>query len=283
MKFSLIKNIVHASNDKPLQSRNRVSLPVEAPFRMLGLLFILIFIASTSMIIITLRDNLVDKKITQLLDDFYKAGLNYGMGIDDIIIEGREKTIKEDLLEKIGLSRDNNILETDLKEIKRRVEELPWVDTADIKRTYFPNTLQVRIYEKEVLALWQDKGEFYPLDMNGKVIDAEYIAHKPILVVTGDNAPEHITKLLEITSKNPELHERIVAAVLFSGRRWNLIFDSFEDGITVKLPQDDMQEAWEKFVKINNQYDVLNRKLTFIDLRYKNKVSVAISDTDNNK
>ena len=40
-----------------------------------------------------------------------------------------------------------------------------------------------------------------------------------------------------------------------------------------------MQQAWKKFVKINNQYDVLNRKLTIIDLRYKNKVSVTLSDT----
>ena len=103
------------------------------------------------------------------------------------------------------------------------------------------------------------------------------------MVITGDKAPEHITQLLKITSRNPELNKRIVAAVLFSGRRWNLIFDSFENGVTVKLPQDNVDEAWEKFVKINNQYAVLNRKLTFIDLRYKDKVSVTISDTEESK
>ena len=157
------------------------------------------------------------------------------------------------------------------------------MDRADVKRTYFPNTLQIKLYEKEVLALWQNNGIFYPLDINGEIIAAEYVAHKPILVITGDKAPEHITQLLKITSRNPELNKRIVAAVLFSGRRWNLIFDSFENGVTVKLPQDNVDEAWEKFVKINNQYAVLNRKLTFIDLRYKDKVSVTISDTEESK
>ena len=57
--------------------------------------------------------------------------------------------------------------------------------------------------------------------------------------------------------------------------------DNFEDGITVKLPQEDVEKAWEKFVKINNQYGLLNRKLTFIDLRYKDKVSVTLSDAEN--
>ena len=258
-------------------------MPIETPFRIFGLIFLLLLIASVSMIIITVRDSLVDKKVSQLLDEFYQNGLKYGLAIDDIIIEGREKTTKEDLLNAIGLSRENNILDTDLKEIKQKIEQLPWVEKADIKRTYFPNILQVKLYEKEVLALWQNNGKFYPLDMNGKIIDAEYVAHKPILVITGENAPEHIIKLLKITSQNPELNNRIVAAVLFSQRRWNLIFDSFENGITVKLPQDDMQQAWKKFVKINNQYDVLNRKLTIIDLRYKNKVSVALSNTVDEK
>ncbi len=282
MKIKKLTTIFNVK-EKPLQSRNRVSLPVEAPYRFFGLVFILLFILSVSMIIITLRDDLVNKKVKQIFDNFYAFSLQHGFGIDDIIIEGREKTVKEDLLLKIGLNRQNNILNTDLADIKKRIEELPWVENADVKRTYFPNTLQIKLYEKQVLALWQNEGKFYPLDMNGKIIEANYSAHKPILVITGDDAPEHIKELLEITSQNPELHKRIVAAVFFSGRRWNLVFDNFEDGITVKLPQEDMEKAWKKFVKINNQYGVLNRKLTFIDLRYKNKVSVTITGAEDNK
>ena len=280
MKIKIHKNSLNNKNEKPLQYRNRVSQPIEVPFRILGLVFVIL---SVSMIIITIRDSLVNKKLTQLFDEFYKVSSEYGFNVDDVIIEGREKTIKKDLLEKINVNRTDNILNTDLKEIKRRIEELPWVEKADVKRTYFPNTLQIKLYEKEVLALWQNNGIFYPLDINGEIIDAEYVAHKPILVITGDKAPEHITQLLKITSRNPELNKRIVAAVLFSGRRWNLIFDSFENGVTVKFPQDNVDEAWEKFVKINNQYAVLNRKLTFIDLRYKDKVSVTISDTEESK
>lgn len=283
MKFKFIKNLIRNFKEKPLQAKNRISLPVEAPIRFIALLLIILGIFSVSMVIITIRDNLVNKKIEQMLNSFYEFTAQHGLNIDDIIIEGREKTTKEELVAKLNLQRENNILDIDLNQLKKTLEELPWVKAVDIKRTYFPNILQIKLYEKEVLALWQNDNKFHPLDMNGKIIEAEYVLHKPILVVTGENAPEHINELLEITSSEPSLQKRIVAAVFFSNRRWNLIFDDFESGITVKLPEENVKQAWEKFVKINNQYGVLNRKLTFVDLRYKDKVSVALSDTDSVK
>ena len=280
MKFKFIKNFLNKSKEKPLQAKNRISLQVEAPIRFFALTLILLGIFSVSMVIITIRDSLVNKKIEQIMDSFYEITAQHGFNVDDIIIEGREKTTKEELLAKINLKRENNILDINLNELKNKIEELPWVRAADVKRTYFPNTLQIQLYEKEVLALWQDNNKFHPIDMSGKVIDAEYVLHEPILVITGENAPKHINELLEITSSEPELSKRIVAAVFFSNRRWNLVFDDFEKGITIKLPEEEVKQAWDKFVKINNQYGVLNRKLTFVDLRYKDKVSVALSDTD---
>ena len=280
MKFRLIKNLIKGSKEKPLQAKNRISLPVVAPIRFIALFLILLGTFSVSMVIITIRDSLVNKKIDQMLNSFYEFTAQHGLNIDDIIIEGREKTTKDELSAKINLQRENNILSIDLNDIKSKLEELPWVKAVDVKRTYFPNILQIKLYEKEVLALWQNDNKFYPVDMNGKIINAEYVAHKPILVITGENAPEHINELLKITSSDSQLQKRIVAAVFFSNRRWNIIFDDFETGITVKLPQEDVEQAWEKFVKINNQYGVLNRKLTFVDLRYKDKVSVALSNTN---
>ena len=57
----LQKLLTKTTKEKPLQSNNRVSLPIEAPFRFFCLVFVLFFIFSVSMIIITVRDSLVDK------------------------------------------------------------------------------------------------------------------------------------------------------------------------------------------------------------------------------
>ena len=43
-----------------------------------------------------------------------------------------------------------------------------------------------------------------------------------------------------------------------------------------------MEEAWKKLVKLDKTRGILKRKLTFIDLRLKNKVIVKISNKDAN-
>ena len=65
-----------------------------------------------------------------------------------------------------------------------------------------------------------------------------------------------------------------------SKRRWDLIFDDVENGIIVKLPQENVEDAWKKLIKLDKTKGILKRKLTFIDLRLKNKVVVKISNED---
>lgn len=279
MKIKNFKSLFSFAHDKPLVSQNRVSPPVEIPYRLIGNLLIMALIASVCLIIVTIRDNLIHKKINSFMDQFYQITTQNGWAISDIVIEGRHKTGREELLNKINLTRADNILQADLPVLKQKIEELPWIEKADVKRRYFPNILQIKLYEKDVLALWQSGDYFFPIDKNGKIINAHYTPHHPILVIVGHKAPDKVNQLLKITSSNPELQQRIKAAVLYSGRRWDLIFDDIEEGITVKMPEKDLKYAWDKFVKINNSHGLLKRKLTFIDLRYKNKLTVTV-DTE---
>ena len=50
------------------------------------------------------------------------------------------------------------------------------------------------------------------------------------------------------------------------------------------MPEENVAEAWKKLVKLDKTKGILKRKLTFIDLRLKNKVVVKINnDTVENK
>ena len=105
---------------------------------------------------------------------------------------------------------------------------------------------------------------------------------KNILQIVGQGAPEHINSLLKIIENDKELFARVKVANFISERRWNLIFDDVLNGITVKLPEDDVADAWKKLVKLDKTRGILKRKLTFIDLRLKNKVIVKISNKNTN-
>ncbi len=274
-----LNNIFAVKPQKSSQNKNRATLPLESPYRFVGNVLLLGMVFAAACGIVTIRDDLINKKFDNIMGMFFKSSVDYGWSIDDILINGRTKTNFADLQQVINLDRSNSILAVDLKQLQQNIQTLPWVQKAEIKRSFFPNLLQIKLTEKDVLALWQYGNKFYPVDTNGNIIEADFTPHKPILVIVGRNAPEKINELLQITSTNPELNRRIKAAILHSGRRWDVVFDNIEKGTVLKLPEKHLAEAWKKFVKIENQHGILKRKLTFIDLRYDNKVIVSVNDS----
>lgn len=256
---------------------SKIYAPVLWPYRLIGNLLLITSIWLLTFGIITIRHNLVSRQIDSLLVELYNKTATIGWGLDDVTLEGRNKTSKEDLLRVIGLQRGDNILEIDLGQVSKNVKTLPWVKDVVVSRRYFPNTIHISIKEKTVKSIWQYQNQFYPIDEDGKIIETEYVPQKNLLQIVGEEAPNNINNLLAIIEKNHELASRVKAANFISKRRWNLVFDDVENGITVKLPEENLEEAWKKLVKLDKTRGILKRKLTFIDLRLKNKVVVKIN------
>lgn len=258
------------------QPDNRISLPCEWPTRILGNLIIIGIIFTFAFITVTIRTNLVGRQIDYLTEEFYNLTTKLGFTLDDILVEGRKKTSQQALLEVLNLKRGDNILTLDLNDLKSRIEALPWVREAEIRRSYFPNILHISLKERKVASIWQISEKFHPIDTEGNVIDAPFKPTRPILLIVGEEAPQHINELLDIIKKDNEIWPRVKVANYISKRRWNLILDDIENGITIKLPEDNIEQAWKKLIKLDQTQGILKRKLTFIDLRLKNKVIVKL-------
>ena len=254
--------------------------PKEWPNRLKVTLFVLVLIAVIASAIVILKNDLVHKKIAEAEEyvlDFIGA---QGFGLQDIVITGRGRTTIEELENATGLKRGDNILKVDVKRLKRNLEDLPWVRDVAVSRSLLPNILKIEIQEKKVLAIWQLNERFYPLDMDGYVIEADYRPDKPILLVVGAGAAENIKGFLaKIKDIDKKYLPRIKVANYISKRRWNIILDDIRDGITVKLPEEDVEEAWKKLLKLDASKGILKRKLTIIDLRLKDKVTVKLRKT----
>lgn len=260
---------------------NKIYETVVWPYRLIGNLLLLGLIWAATMGIVTVRHNLVGKQIDSLLSEIYNKTAEIGWGLDDITVEGRKKTSKDAVLQAIGLKRGDNILEIDLKDVYVKIKALPWVKEAVVTRRYFPNVIHISLQEKNVKSIWQYKNEFYPIDEDGKIIESEYVPEKNLLQIVGEGAPEHFNELIKTIENDKELAQRLKAANFVSNRRWNLIFDDVEKGVTVKMPEENFADAWKKLVKLDKTRGILKRKLTFIDLRLKNKVIVRINNKDN--
>ena len=249
----------------------------EWPWRLAGTLAVLGMIFMTAVAILTLKNDLISKRLNDLRDNFYEWGGKQGLVLEDVVISGREHTEKEDINQVLQLERGANMLKLNADDIKRRLETLPWVKEAEVRRSFFPNVLNISIRERKVKAIWQINEKFYPLDADGEVIKADYRISEPILLIVGAGAPENFKNLLvALKDGDKDYIERVKVANFISGRRWNLILDDIRNGITIKLPEENIEAAWKKLVKLDETKGIFKRKLTIIDLRLPDKVVVKL-------
>ena len=263
-----------------LQKSNLVYEPKEFVIRLIGNLIILGGIFLSAFITLLLNTDMVEEKIEAWRHAAYEYAAHQGLTLDDIVIIGRDKTSKEAISAVLQLQRGDNFLKIDIHNLKNRIEALPWVKTAIIKRKFFPNVLEINLQERQVRSIWQINEKFHPIDEEGNVIDAPFAPRKPILLIVGEGAPQNINKLLKDIDANKNILERVKVANYISNRRWNLVLDDVEKGMTIKLPEENVEKAWKKLLKLDATNGILKRKLTIIDLRLEGKITVKLKKTD---
>lgn len=256
------------------EENRRVYCPQLWPYRLLGNFILLLGIGFGCLGFIIVQSNFVPQKLSSLSDYFYRFTTYLGFTVDDILVYGRERTALDEINNIVNSRYGDNILRIDIHQLKDEIKQLPWIKEVTVSRSYSPNLLKIYLKEKEVGALWQYQNRFLPLDTDSEVINAEYAPDKPLLLVVGRDAPAHLNELLDIIRQDDSLFARIKAANYISGRRWDILLDDPENGITIKLPHEGADKAWAKLVKLNKTKGILKRKLTIIDLRFADKVLV---------
>ena len=197
-----------------------------------------------------------------------------GLRVADIRVEGRATTDRETILDALGARPGTPILAVDPVRAKQQLERLPWVRSALIERR-LPDTLYVRLVEREPLALWQHDGKIELIDRTGAVIPVtrlDRFAKLPLVV--GDDAASHAAELLAMLASEPDLAARVTAAVRVGGRRWNLRIDN---AIDVLLPADEPAAAWADLARLQRSSAILKRDVQAIDMRLPDRLVVRVA------
>lgn len=200
-----------------------------------------------------------------------QGSADIGLRVEEVLVEGRARTNGDVILSRLGLKLGTPMLAIDPEEARQTLEALPWVATASVERQ-LPGTLYIRLNERQPLALWQEQGVLRVIDRSGEVIpgvEAQRFAHLPLVV--GADAPAHAEKLIAVMNSEPELRERVTAAVRVAGRRWNI---QIEGRIDVRLPEADAATAWAQLARIERQQGLLSRDVIIIDLRLPDRLVV---------
>ncbi|MDP2193658.1 MAG: FtsQ-type POTRA domain-containing protein, partial [Alphaproteobacteria bacterium] len=166
---------------------------------------------------------------------FKSTSVKIGFRIDKLAIHGKDKTPDHILNQAIGLRKGDYIFENDLTIIKNNLEKVDWIKSARIKRT-LPNIIDIYIQERQPIALWKHKKEYYLVDEEGVAIQINSLEpYRSLPLISGDGAAQSIEKTLEIVEKFPCIRKVIKSFIRIRHRRWDMIiFQTF----IVKLPDD---------------------------------------------
>jgi cell division protein FtsQ len=192
-----------------------------------------------------------------------------GLAVRKVMVEGRRWTPPETLRSQLNINLGTPLLAIDTAAVRDRLETLAWVERASVARL-LPDAVQIRLLERQPLALWQRAGRFEVIDRAGEVIEGALLDHHPdeyghLRVLVGDGAPQEAAALFALLSTEPALSSRVVAATRVGERRWNVHFDH---DVEVWLPERDVLGAWQVLADKARDEALLERAVTVIDLRF---------------
>ena len=200
-----------------------------------------------------------------------------GLSVDNIEIKGHSETSKLAVLERLEIDNRSSLVTYDVSEARNRIIGLPWVGSASVRKMY-PSSLIVSLEERVPYALWQRGNVIIVIDRSGTPI-IEYADSRfaSLPLVVGYGAEAVAEEFITLINSFPSLAPRVRASVFVSERRWNLIL---ENGITIKLPEQDMDTALDVLARYDREEGLLARNVSEVDLRMPDRIIVRVAEGD---
>lgn len=263
------QNKVTKNNKVKLGVRRRLSL-YYARF-MLVVKILLLFL--TTLFLFTNFFQLQKQKIFNI---FVDITADAGFVLEHVIIEGQRNVTENDIIESIGSDRGMPIYSLNINDIRKRIEENPWVKIALVERR-LPNTLHIAVMERTPIAIWQFNQKIYIIDEEGNRITSKDIEKFADLIhVVGQDANVYARGLIEELERHPSLSKKVISAVRYGQRRWDL---NLEQKINVKMPDKGFSEAYDYLHALDKKGKLFNQNYKVINLKDSSKYYIEKYDS----
>ena len=197
-----------------------------------------------------------------------------GFAIEDVKVSGNVQTSEIEILQLLGLDGTTSLVALDVDAARQKIATLPWVKSVEVRKVY-PKAIEVKLVEKTAYGIWQHGSELSLIEKDGSVIaplrDNKY-ASLPLFV--GRDAEMAAAKVEQEFANWPDIRSHVKAFVRVGERRWDLYLD---DGVAVKLPEDNIDKALALLTKMNKDNDLLQRDIAAVDLRLDDRTTIQLT------
>jgi cell division protein FtsQ len=198
-----------------------------------------------------------------------------GFRIAAVSVSGGSQVSREQALALAGVTGRSSLLFFNAETARAQLLANPWIADAAVLKLY-PDRLLITITERRAFALWQRDGQVNVIADDGTVLQP-FVEdrYRGLPLVVGSGAERHAKDFIGLLDRFPEIRSALSASVLVAERRWNL---RLTNGMDVRLPENDLQVALDRLVKLDRDKNLLSRDIASIDLRLADRVTVRLSD-----
>lgn len=199
-----------------------------------------------------------------MTESFHESMESHGFAVNNLMIDGRVNLDRATLKSVLNVRKGQSIFEPDLMVMRQRLEQLSWVKSAVVER-HLPDTLYVRLEERQPMALWQRQNKLAVVDRDGVVLtETDLKKFKSLMILVGAEAPSFAPELVAMLRAEPDFAARVESAKWIGGRRWDLFL---KNGVEVRLPEEDMGQAIKRLADAQREAKLMDRNVLAIDLR----------------
>ena len=203
-----------------------------------------------------------------LISTIENLSYNFNYTLQFYDIEGLNNIKEEDITKIIKPYINTSIFLLPLQNISNSIFENNWVKNLKLKIDY-KNKIFIEIAEFIPIGIYFFNKNKYYFNSKGKIIDyvnSKNYNNKKLITFIGESSTINAYSLLEILHKfKKDFHKEIMLATFIENRRWNLLF---EGSLLLKLPETDMKQSIENYIKLTNNLSYNNLiDVRMIDLR----------------
>lgn len=195
-----------------------------------------------------------------------RASADWGFAVTSVTVVGRVRSDPAAILKAAGDPVGRSILHTDIAAAKARLEALPWVRSARVRRL-LPSAIRIELSEKTAIAVWSVDGDLRLIDETGALIsapsDPARDADLPLLAGAGAGAAA--PELHALLRANADLRRRFDWAERIGGRRWNI---QLRGGPVLILPEEAASPAVASKYAAAQARGLLGPEIEALDMRY---------------
>jgi len=204
---------------------------------------------------------------TYLTTNLYQTTTKLGFKLENVIIEGQHNVDEPTILTVLNANKGSPIFALKLDEIRDDLKKNKWIKEAYVARR-LPNTVYIKLFEREPIAIWQINNQLCLIDEEGYEISKNIQPFPHLLHVVGEGANIYAGTLVVELQKYPALMNKTLAVVRCGDRRWDL---NLKGGINIKLPAKDFEEALKYIDALNKASRLFNQNYKVLDLRDRDK------------